>query len=50
MVLEILEDAAEGVVDLAEVRQQDGWVLLVRGSVLVELEVRVSVHLVLIIK
>lgn len=50
VVLEILEDAAQGVVDLAEVGQQDGWILLMRGRVLVELEVRVSVHLLIINK
>lgn len=48
VVLQILEHAAQGVVDLAEVGQQDGWILLMRGRVLVELEVRVSVHLLLI--
>lgn len=48
LVLEILEDAAQGVVDLAEVGEKDGWVLLMRGRVLVELQVRVSVHLLLI--
>ena len=50
MVLQVLEDAAQRVVDLAEVGQQDGWVFLVRGGVLVELEVGVSIHLLLIIK
>jgi len=50
LVLKILEDAAQGVVDLAEVGQEDCWVLLMRGRVLVELEVRVSVHLLLIYK
>ena len=48
LVLKILEDAAQSVVDLAEVGEQDGWVLLMRGCIFVELEVRVSVHLLLI--
>lgn len=50
VVLKILEDAAQGVVDLAEVGQQDGWILLMRGRVLVELEVRISVHLLMVYK
>jgi hypothetical protein len=44
VVLEILQDASQGVVDLAEVSEQDGGVVLVRGRGFVELEVRVSVH------